>query len=54
VARCAARLACMVDEWRELLAELPGVLGVQIDLVLRGAEVETQILVGWAALKIVL
>src|SRR5262249_35831391 len=49
----AAGTAGMLDEGCQLLAERPGVLLVQVDLVGRAAEPESHGLVGRAAIKIV-
>jgi hypothetical protein len=48
------RLAGMLEERCELLAEGDGVLGAEVDLIVRATEAEPYGLIGWAAVKVVL
>src|SRR5712692_3048790 len=51
--RPAARLAGVLDERRELLAEGTGVLGAQVDLVVGTAEPEPHRLIRRAAIEVI-
>jgi hypothetical protein len=51
--RCWSRLAGVLDKGRKLLAERPGVLRAQVDLVRRAAEPELHGLVAQASVQIV-
>ena len=48
------RLAGMLEERCELLAEGDGVLGAEVDLIVRATEAEPYGLIGWAAVNVVL
>lgn len=50
---CRPGLARMLGEGCQLLAEGPGIVRIQVDLILGAADGEPQRLLGWAPVKIV-